>query len=151
MGNKPSAINRLTKAQILQGRNHTEEVEIPALNGSVTIRILTSGEIEYVKGLPARGIHLSMQEIEQLEGKSRADAKLNFDMEAMFAGQAEAAFVTVAFGLTLPDAPKEERWTVEDARSITPPEAVEQIAKEVWRISKVDESDFDMFQRFRDE
>lgn len=146
MSNRPKVINRLTKAQILQGRNYTEEVHVDALDGEVLVRVLTSGEVEQIKAVPARGMSLSFEDLDaaQAEG-AQADARLNMDMEQMFLSQSEARFMTVAWGLSTPG---DEAWTVEDARSLGS-EAVEQIAKEVWRISNVSEADLDALSSFR--
>ncbi len=153
MSNRPKGVIALTKAQVLQGRNYTEQVYIPALNGEVVIRVLTGGEMARLKAMPTRGLKLSLAD---LAGASGSDpnrameeaARIQFDMESIAIANEEQRFFSVACGLSVPGG---EMWSVEEAEAIKPTEAIEQIAKEVWRISDLDERDLTVLGRFRGE
>lgn len=147
MTNRPNVVRALTKAQMLQGRNYTETVYIPALDGDVVIRVLTGGEIARIKAIPARGLKISLQDLANVtEEGDEAAAGIDFDMEQIFLSNEDVRFMTVALGLSVEGG---DRWSVADAEAISPPEAVEEIAKEIWRISKVDERDLTALGRFR--
>src|SRR5690554_7735927 len=49
----------LTKAQLLQGKDYREQVEIPSLGGVVEIRPLTQAEYSQVEILRTKGIKVS--------------------------------------------------------------------------------------------
>lgn len=155
MSNKPKQIRSLTKAQVLQGANYQESVYIDALDGEVEIRMLTGGEIAAIMAMPARGMKLSLSDLEDAmddEGNivpgTMPDASLEFDMEEMFLTDQRIRFTTVKHGLSLRDG---EEWSMEEVESISPPAAINQIAREIWRISNVKESDLSALKMFRGE
>lgn len=134
MSNRPSNVMPLTKAQILNGRNHTESVYISAINGYVRIRVLTSGEIAQAEAIEAGAIKLTMNADASSEDAMMESSKLDVDLKELHIAEHQANALIVAYGLSVPDG---ETWSTEDVNNISPPEAVTQIAKEVRRISKV--------------
>lgn len=144
MSNRPSGVMPLTKAQILNGRNYTERVYIPALEGEVVIRVLTAGETARAGAMETRDLSMSMDlagDKKQIE-ESMA---LDINIEDMLLNEHRSNVYVAACGLSVGD----DTWTEDDVEAIKPAEALEQIAKEVRRISKISGSMMENIAQFR--
>lgn len=123
----------LTKAQILAGRNYTEQVYIAALGGEVKIRPLTDGELTRLQaellakfnlpeGVSPNGFELGKLDLSKFDLGSLVEAQRNMEWQIA--------------ALCLVD---EEPWTVEEIKSL-PPGVPSLIAKRVLEISGVGEA-----------
>lgn len=120
----------LTKAQILAGRNYTEQFFVEELQGEVTIRPLTDGEYTRLQLELLSSVNLP-------EGVNPAEIDLStFDFSklkvaSLVEAQHKMEWQIVAWCLV-----DEEPWTLEEVQKL-PPGVPSKIAKKVLEISGV--------------
>jgi hypothetical protein len=142
----------LTKADILRGANAPIEVEIDGL-GPVLIRPLTDGEYQQAKNLTLKAITASadMDTLKKQAGGPKGAGgvpegmQINLDVGTMMTGQFEANVYAASCGLSV-----REKWTLDDVRAIPYPGTIEKIAREVFKLSGVEEGIKDMVESFRE-
>lgn len=120
---------KLSRADILAGKDRTKDVFIEALQGEVTIRPLTDGEWSQVEAKQSEGLRVIGS------GSQYQDMQLSVDIQQISQAEHEANFLAVAFGLSVKG---EKAWDVGTVKDISPPAAVKQIAQEVYKLSGVD-------------
>jgi hypothetical protein len=127
----------LTKAQLLQGKDYREQVEIPALGGVVEIRPLTQAEFSQVEILRTKGI--------KVLGKTGSrEPQVQVDVAETKAREIESDCYAVSVAL-ITGAP----WTTEEVGNISPAGVVKEIVKEIYRISGVTPEGAEIANRFR--
>lgn len=127
----------LTKAQILQGKEYREQIEVPSLGGILEIRPLTQAEYSQVEILRAKGVKVA--------GKAGSkEPQVVVDVAETKARELESDCYAVSVGL-ITGAP----WTPEEIGDISPAGAVKEIVKQIYRISGVTPEGADLASRFR--
>ena len=127
----------LTKAQLLQGKDYREQVEIPSLGGVVEIRPLTQAEYAQVEILRTKGIKVT--------GKTGSrEPQVQVDVAETKAREIESDCYAVSVAL-ITGAP----WAIEEVGKISPAGVVKEIVKEIYRISGVTPEGAEIANRFR--
>lgn len=137
----------LTRKDIINGASERQEVEIPLLGQTISLRPLTDGEyaeIEAIrKDVGEIKTNLAFDEkggvdVNKVRKKVKADKnglELKLDLKKSEEMNYYADCLTTAYGLSN----EQERFTPEDVRNMRPLGVVSQIADAVIRISKLDE------------
>jgi|LSQX01.1.fsa_nt_gb hypothetical protein len=129
----------LTKAQLLQGKDYREQVEIPSLGGVVEIRPLTQAEYAQVEILRTKGIKVTGK-----TGSREPQVQVQVDVAETMAREIESDCYAVSVAL-ITGAP----WTTEEVGKISPAGVVKEIVKEIYRISGVTPEGAEIVNRFR--
>lgn len=119
-----SEARRLTKADILQGRNKIHYVYVDELGGEIALRPLTDGEWAEVEETRLKGM--------KAKGKPGSD---NPDMELDIADIHRADFAADCLAVAYSMADSE--WNIADVKSL-PAGMAKKIANEVYKITGVD-------------
>lgn len=133
----------LTKADILNGKQGTQEIFISLLDKEITLRPLTDGEYsEYQaikKDMGVAKTNLDMGKLDQINNKGSEseaikkvmnDIALDLDFKLIEQKTYEANCVVAAYGLSI-----DENWHPSDVKKLTPAGVVKEIATAVIRIS----------------
>ncbi len=131
---------KLTKAQVLAGKDFTKEIFIKAWEGRVNIRPLTEKQYAQVESIKMSGTTLkggakydSEGNLDQTASASGMEAQI--DIEKATYAEFEANATAVFYSLTFQEG--EGLETVEEAMSLTPPGVIKQIAREIYNLSGV--------------
>ena len=137
----------LTKADILQGTDHVENVYFEDLEGCLPLRPLTSGQWAQVQAEMMAEMSVSGTPGKQRPGgKLGADlisTQMTFDVGKVQRHLEKAYALAVAYSIA-----DGSKWTPEEVEQLRPAEVVEKIATEVFRLSKVEVAASEM-QSFR--
>lgn len=161
MSNTPNGVVRLTKAQILNGRNHITYEHIDELEGEVPLRPMNGGQIAEIDAIQSRGISIriagidaknskaikeTVRKIESDPDAAKADESIEvgIDLEEMSRAESLTNALAVMYGMA-----DGEDWTLDDVNAISPPSAIATIAAAVFRISKVDQEEMRKLKSFR--
>lgn len=128
---------RLTKADILMGKDNVSYEHFDELGGEIGLRPLTDGQYSRVEAVRARGTSLKGVPVIGKDGNpdlEKTQLGLEIDMEAMSVAEFEADALAVHLSLA------DDDWTLEEVRGFTPPGIVSKMAKRVYEISGVGRS-----------
>lgn len=125
---------RLTRADLLAGRNRVEYVYFEELDGEIGLRPLTDGEFARVEAMKASG-GLTLKARPGVVRGNRAQVdtesmEMDINLEQMTAKAYEADCQAVAYAMV-----DEKPWGMNEVRQLQPPGIVKKIAAEVYRIS----------------
>jgi len=139
---------RLTKADILQGKDAVHEIEVAEWGGSVSVRPLTEGEYAQVEALKGSCAKLGGGAVYDEEGnvdrlKTAENMSVEMDMQQYVQKEFEGNVMAVAFAMSI-----EEEWTAEEVKRLKPPGVVAKIAYEVYSLSGVS-GGLEAIQKFR--
>ena len=154
---------KLTKADILKGKEAIHDAEIKALGGTVNLRPLTDGEWSEVKGLLTKAIyleiapHLKADKIEvdtanpedlkkQVEKTRKKLVEITPKINLMEYALAErkAHCLASSYGLSC----NGEKWTVEEVNGL-PPGSADEITAIVFELSGVSLGSEELLTSFR--
>lgn len=133
----------LTKQQILSGKDYREEVYIPSLKGSVTLRPLTQSEYALIETTIAKATNV---QITPGKGNQKTNTTVDLDIQEVVRQEHETDCIAVQLGLVL-----DEPFTIAEIKGISPAGAISEIAKEVYRISGVSPSSKGQVGNFRED
>jgi len=150
MGEK-EAVNRLTKAQILEGTDQVFYEHFAALNGEVALVPLSDGQYAQVEAIRSGGAEMVGTPVMTPEGdvdraKSSENLQFKIDMQKATEHDHEADVLAVAYSLS---GGTGEQWTDRDVKSIRPPGVVKAIAAKVYEISGVQQQQIEQVRSFR--
>jgi len=142
-------LTKITREALILGRNNVQDVYIPELDGTLTLRPLTDGEWAQVQNIQRRGMRLRTDPVEggqQARGKNKQSApavRIEFDLEEFSRAEYEADVLIVRYGVVV-DPP----LTDEDVRNMKAgvPAA---IAREVLKLSGVAKETLEQLESFR--
>jgi len=118
-------VKRLTKVELLKGKENVEYVYFQELDGELPLKPLTDGQWAQV-----RTVRFSGMTAKGKPGSKNPD--MEFEIGKLREQAYEASVLAVSFAIA-----DGETWTVDDVKSLKPAGIVEKIAKEVFRITGV--------------
>jgi len=141
---------KLTKADILQGKDAVHEIEVEEWEGSISVRPLTEGEYAQVEALKGSCAKLGGGAVYDEDGnvdrlKTAEGMNIEMDMENYVQKEFEGNAIAVAFAMSV-----DEEWTVEEVKQLKPPGVVAKIAYKVYKLSGVT-GGLEAIQKFRQE
>jgi hypothetical protein len=145
---------KLTKAQVMAGKDLTKEIEVKAWGGTVIIRPLTEKQYAQVESIKVTGTHLKGGAVYDEDGnvdkeKSAAGMQAEIDLEKTTYAEFEANATAVFYGMAF--ASGEKLDTVEEAMDLTPPGVIKEIARAIYEISGVTSKEAaETLKKFRD-
>lgn len=141
---------KLSKTDILEGRDSEHVVYFEELGGEIVLRPLTDGQwarISAIKGDIGKIVTKPSYGKDRLGSISGvADMLLEVDLKRATENEAEADAQAVAYSLSDPQG---EKWTVEDIRKMKPAGVVKKIAAKVYYISGVSKEAAEWAKSFR--
>ncbi len=118
-------VKRLTKADLLKGKESVEYVFFEELDGELPLKPLTDGQWSQVRAVRFAGM--------KAKGKpGSSDPDMEFEVGKLREQSFEACALAVSFAIA-----DGETWTVDDVKRMRPAGIVEKIADEVFRITGV--------------
>lgn len=131
---------QLTKEQLLAGKEYTEQMEIPDLGGTVTIRPLTAREWNKISNSLLKGMEVPAGG--GLDKNRLRQVKIN--VESVMENTFEAKTMVVSKGMVSPELTPDEVGSLK-------PGIIEQINKRIRQISGIDEEVSEQLDSFRAE
>lgn len=119
----------LNKEAILAGVKIIKEVEIKSLGGFIKLKPLTSSQYAEVQGIKSKSIKVSPGSAAKAKS---GDIGMEMDLQQTAIFDCEAKVMAVRYAISV-----DESWTTKEVESL-PPDVLDEIAKEVFRISRVD-------------
>ncbi len=130
-----SEVKRLTKADIIAGKDNVHYEYFDELDGELPLRSLTEGQWAQVEAIKARGSTMKGMPSIGKDGNpdmEKSQLGIEIDMEKMSLAEFEADCLAVFFGVA-----DDNHWTVEDVKRMQPPGAVKKIAAKIYQITGV--------------
>ena len=118
-------VKRLTKADLLQGKDAVEYIYFEDLGGEIPLKPLTDGQWSQIRTIKFSG----------LTAKGKPGTKnpdIEYDMSKIRENAHEAAALAVSYSIA-----DGATWTVNEVKNLRPAGIVEKIAAEVFRITGV--------------
>lgn len=125
-------LQKLTKAEILQGIEKTHEVEVEELGGVVIIRPLRESEWAEIESIQLKGLNLTGKGDPNKEDADDVEMEMGMDLSAMTKYEYMADRMAVASGLSCDG----EKWNPNDVGKL-PAGVVKKLAKKVYEVSGV--------------
>lgn len=126
---------KLTKAQVLDGRNIPTLVFFEELEGELELFPLTDGQWAQIENMQMRGIDVNG--IDFSEGGENALAKMP-NIEFSVADVSRNSYEADVFAVVASLSGGEEKWSADDVRGMRPAGIVERIAEKVYELSNVE-------------
>lgn len=130
-----SEVKRLSKADILNGNKNVTYTFFEELGGELPLRSLTDGQWAQIEAVKTRGSKMKGIPIMGKDGNpdlEKSQMGIEIDMEQMTLAEFEADCLAVSYGIA-----SDERWTLDEVKSITPPGVIHKIAKKIYSISGI--------------
>jgi len=121
---------KVTKAMVLGGTQHTEEVEVPELGGSMTVRPLTAHEYAVFQQKLMRSIRISGEKSITKLAQGVADLR-EVNLGDFLLHKTEASIYAVSRGIV-----DDEPWTEEDAGKL-PKVVIDKLTDRILEITGV--------------
>jgi len=144
---------KLTKAQVMAGKDLTEEIYVKAWEGTVTIRPLTERQHAQVESIKVTGTKLKGGAQYDSEGNidkaaSAAGMQAEIDIEKTTYAEFEANATAVFYAMEFENG--ERLASVEEAMDLTPPGAIKEVAQAIYKLSGADSKEAaELLKKFR--
>ncbi|MDI6840434.1 MAG: hypothetical protein QMD71_06285 [bacterium] len=140
---------KLTKADILKGKNQVHTQYFEKLDGELDLRPLTEGEWAEIEATRASAGKVSGKPVFDKKGNIDRAAtekalEVEIDTKQTQLLDFEAKAMAVAFALSI-----DEQWTIDEVKQLRPVGVVEEIAEFVFNISGVSEEAIEQVRSFR--
>lgn len=143
-------VKRLTKAEILAGRDFIHYERVKELGGEIGFRPLTDGQYAQVEAIRAQGTTLrGKPSFDQKGDIDYQDAMGNMEMVIDAAKTTELDVQADATAVAYSLSGGGETWTVDEILGLSPPGLVKILAGIVYKISKVNEVKVQEIKNFR--
>jgi len=133
---------KVTKEMVLGGIQHTVDVEIPELGGTITVRSLTSHEYAVFQQKLMRSIKISGEKSITKLAKGIADLK-EVNLGDFLLHQTEAQIYAVSKGIV-----NGEAWSEEDVGKLSKP-VIDKLADKILEITGVTPGAGEAVKKFR--
>lgn len=135
----------LTKEDILKGTNKIHKISIHELGGEIEIRQLN--EEQWAEIESKIGINIDFDIVYDANGKpdmekTKKNFKLKMDVDKVQRMEFEQNLLACKYGMVI-------EITEKELRELSPPGIIQRIAKEVFKISKVNEAQLNELKMFR--
>src|SRR5690606_33913782 len=140
-------VRRLSKSDLLQGRDQVHYVYFEELGGEIPLRPLTDGQWAQIQAIKSSGGILRGRPVMDADGDidmSKTELALEIDVAKASEKDYEADALTVMYALA-----DGSRWTLEDVKQLRPAGIVQKIAKKVREISGVLPEQLSALESFR--
>ena len=141
---------KLSKVDIIQGKDSVRRFFVEEWGGEVELRPLTEGQYAQIEAIRASGMKMRGQPVFDSRGNvdriaTGKNLQMEIDIEESFRTDFEADCTAVAYSLSS----NEETWTVDEVMRLRPVGVVTKIAQEVYRITGVSPQRMEELRSFR--
>lgn len=140
---------KLSKSDILLGKDLEVVMHIPELEGDLILHPLTEKQYVQVMAIQSGGAKMKGAPVYGVDGNidkeaSMSSMSMEIDLEDSMLREFEANATAVAFSLSS-NKPGGEHWTVDEVMEIRIPGLVERIAKKIMEISAFEDKEVESF------
>lgn len=132
---------KLTKADLLKGKDATKDIWFEELGGEISLRPLSSAEWSEVQAIQISKISIAGKSAD-LKNKDTSKMDVNIPMHELTRSQFEANVYAVKCSLG-------KEWSTEEVQSLKPAGIVDIIAAKVYEISGVNPAEITEMKDFR--
>jgi len=142
---------KLSKSDILLGKDLEVVMHIPELDGDLILHPLTERQYVQVVAIQSGGAKMKGAPVYRADGNidkeaSMSSMSMEIDLEDSMLREFEANATAVAFSLSS-NKPGGEHWTVDEVMEIRIPGLIEKIAKRVMEISTFEDKEVESFRK----
>lgn len=131
-------IVRLSRADIIKGKNNIRYVYFEKLGGELPLRPLTDGQASQIEAVRTRGTVLKGMPKMDANGDvdvDGSDLDLTIDLEKASSASFEADALAVFYGIA--ETERNDQWTVNDVKRMQPVGIVNEIASVIYQMSGI--------------
>ena len=146
-------VKRLTKADIITGRDSVTYFYVEEFDGEIALHPLTEGQFNQVQQIKSAGSSLKGNAVMGEDGEidkvaTAKNLEINIDSTKASKYEFEGDATAVAYSMSSRDG---EKWTVEEVMEMRPPGVVKKIANEIYKISQVSKEQAEHIASFRED